>query len=103
MAAGRRKGPRRLPRDGEAGRLPSDRRGGLRRAPPGVAESPERDVSDEALLVVLLVPMVLALGFGIWAGLGYPGLYGTYEGTGKAPRKTPFEMFMDWLVRKFDL
>lgn len=60
-------------------------------------------MSDEALLTVLLVPMALALAFGVWAGLGYPGLYGRYERTGKAPRKTPFEMLMDWLVRKFDL
>lgn len=59
-------------------------------------------MSDLALLVLLVAPMVLALGFGIWAGLGYPGLYGRYEKTGKAPRRTPFEMLMDWIVSLWD-
>ncbi|MFQ5678083.1 MAG: hypothetical protein ACE5HP_01330 [Gemmatimonadota bacterium] len=60
-------------------------------------------MSDRTLLVLLGVGMVLALGFGIWAGLGYPGLYGRYESTGKrAPRRTPVEMLMDWVVRRLD-
>lgn len=44
-------------------------------------------MSDGVLLIVLLVPMALALLFGIWAGLGYPGLYDRYERTGRAPRR----------------
>lgn len=44
-------------------------------------------MSDTALLLVLLVPMGLAFVFGIWAGLGYPGLYDRYERTGRAPRR----------------
>lgn len=60
-------------------------------------------IGDEILLVFLLAGMVLALAFGLWAGLGYPGLYGKYESTGtKAPRRTPFEMLMDWVVRRLD-
>jgi hypothetical protein len=59
-------------------------------------------MSDQALLTVLVVLAVLSFAIGIWVGLGYPGLYGKYESTGKAPRVTPFEMLMDWIVRKFD-
>ena len=59
-------------------------------------------MSDQALLTVLAVLAVLSFAIGIWVGLGYPGLYGKYESTGKAPRVTPFEMLMDWIVRKFD-
>lgn len=59
-------------------------------------------MSDTLLLVLLVVPMILAFGFGVWAGLGYPGLYGKYETTGKAPRKTPFQMLVDWIVGKVD-
>lgn len=60
-------------------------------------------MSDEVLLVLLLIPMVLALAFGIWIGLGYPGLFDRYERTGKVSRRTPFEQLMDWIVRRFDL
>lgn len=59
-------------------------------------------MSDLTLLILLLIPAVLALAFGIWAGLGYPGLYDRYEATGRAPRRTPFEMLIDWLVRRWD-
>lgn len=59
-------------------------------------------MSDELLLVILVGLMVLSLAFGVWVGLGYPGLYDRYEKTGRAPRRTPFEMMMDWLLRKFD-
>ncbi|MCL7927043.1 MAG: hypothetical protein M8860_11065 [marine benthic group bacterium] len=59
-------------------------------------------MNDQTLLTILIVLAVLALGLGIWIGLGYPGLYDKYESTGKAPRVTPFEMLMDWVVRRFD-
>lgn len=60
-------------------------------------------MSDRTLLWLLLLGMVLALGYGIWAGLGYPGLYEKYESTGtKAPRRTPFELLMDWIVERLD-
>mgnify|MGYP000707647660 CR=1 FL=1 len=55
-----------------------------------------------ATLAVLIVLAALAFGVGIWIGFGYPGLYDKYEATGKAPRVTPFEMLMDWVVRRFD-
>lgn len=47
------------------------------------------------LLIILSVPAALAFGFGIWAGLGYPGLYDKYARTGKAPRQSPLR----WLLR----
>ncbi len=59
-------------------------------------------MSDRTLLTLLIVLAVLSFGVGIWVGLGYPGLYDKYESTGKAPRATPFEMLMDWIVRRFD-
>lgn len=59
-------------------------------------------MSDTVLVVLVVAGMVLALAFGIWAGLGYPGLYDRYEPTGKASRLSPFEQLMDWLVRRWD-
>lgn len=58
-------------------------------------------MSDRILLVILAVPMVLSLGLGVWIGLGYPGLYDRYESPGRSARRTPFEMLVDWLVRRF--
>lgn len=58
-------------------------------------------MSDTTLLVLLALPLVAALGLGVWIGLGYPGLYDRHERTGRAPRKTPFEMLVDWLVGLF--
>lgn len=58
-------------------------------------------MSDLTLLILIIAGAVLAFGLGIWIGLGYPGLYGRYEATGKAPRMSPFEMLMDWFYRKF--
>lgn len=55
-------------------------------------------MSYGTILILLAVPMVLALGFGLWAGLGYPGLYERHESGGRTPRRTPFEMMVDWLV-----
>lgn len=52
-------------------------------------------MSDATLLLILSIPAVLAFAFGVWAGLGYPGLYDKYERTGKAPRESPLR----WLLR----
>ena len=52
-------------------------------------------MSNGALLLILLVPAVLAFAFGIWAGLGYPGMYDKDEKTGKVPRESPLK----WLLR----
>ena len=52
-------------------------------------------MSEGTLLVILSIPAALAFGFGIWAGLGYPGLYDKYARTGKAPREAP----LSWLLR----
>jgi hypothetical protein len=52
-------------------------------------------MSDQTLLLLILVTGILAFAFGIWAGLGYPGLYDKYERTGRAPRESPLR----WLVR----
>jgi len=58
-------------------------------------------MSYGTILTLLTVPMVLALVFGLWAGLGYPGLYDRYESTGRTPRRTPLEMLVDWIVERF--
>jgi len=58
-------------------------------------------MNDLTLLILLIIGAVLALGVGIWVGLGYPGLVGRYEPTGKAPRQSPFEMLVDWVHGKF--
>ena len=52
-------------------------------------------MNDGTLLLILSIPAGLALGFGIWAGLGYPGLYDKYERTGRAPRESPLR----WLLK----
>jgi len=59
-------------------------------------------MDDRTLLTILIVLSMVAFGFGIWAGLGYPGLYRKYEKTGRASRRSPFEMLMDRLFRRFD-
>jgi hypothetical protein len=59
-------------------------------------------MNDRTLLIILLALAAVALAVGIWIGLGYPGLYDKYESSGKAPRVSPFEMLMDWVVRRFD-
>lgn len=60
-------------------------------------------MSPTVLLVLLVTPLVLAFGYGIWVGLGYPGLYDRYEKTGRTPRKTPWEMLVDWVVERLDV
>ena len=60
-------------------------------------------MSPTTLLVLLVVPLVLAFAYGIWVGLGYPGLYDRYEKTGRAPRKTPWQMLVDWVVDRLDV
>lgn len=60
-------------------------------------------MSPTTILVLLAVPLVLAFAYGIWVGLGYPGLYDRYEKTGRTPRKTPWEMLVDWLVERLDV
>lgn len=52
-------------------------------------------MSDQTLLLLILITGILAFAFGIWAGLGYPGLYDKYDRTGRAPRGSPLK----WLLR----
>jgi hypothetical protein len=59
-------------------------------------------MDDRAFLTILFVLAVIAFAYGIWAGLGYPGLYEKYEKTGRASRLSPFEMLMNRLFRRFD-
>lgn len=57
-------------------------------------------MSPTVILVLLVVPLVVAFGYGIWVGLGYPGLYDRHEPTGRTPRRTPWQMLVDWLLEK---
>lgn len=57
-------------------------------------------MNQTVLLVLVLLGAVLAFALGIWIGLGYPGLYEKYEATGRAPRKPPFEMLVDWIYER---
>lgn len=52
-------------------------------------------MSDGILLLILLVPAGFALAFGIWAGLGYPGMYEKYARTGRVLRESP----LSWLLK----
>lgn len=60
-------------------------------------------MSPTTILILLAAPLVLSFAYGIWVGLGYPGLYDRYEKTGRTPRKTPWEMLVDWLVDRLDV
>ncbi|WP_419167461.1 hypothetical protein [Candidatus Palauibacter sp.] len=55
-------------------------------------------MTDGTLQLILIIVgglvALLALAFGIWIGLGSPGLYGRYEQTGSAPRESPWR----WLL-----
>jgi len=53
-----------------------------------------KKMSDGTILLVLSVFAGLAFGFGIWAGLGYPGLYDKYARTGRAPRQSPLSRLL---------
>jgi len=44
--------------------------------------------------------MVLALAFGVWAGLGYPGKHDRYAATGKAPREVPVNQLLTRVRRR---
>jgi hypothetical protein len=57
-------------------------------------------MSDTTLLVILVIPMVLALAFGVWAGLGYPGKQDKYATTGKAPREVPVNQLLTRMRRR---
>ncbi len=52
-------------------------------------------MTDGTLLLILSIPAGLALAFGIWAGLGYPGMHDKYERTGRAPRESP----LSWILK----
>ena len=58
-------------------------------------------VSDQILLTIIIVCGIFAFAFGIWAGLGYPGLFDKYEKTGRVSRTSPFEMLIDWIFGRF--
>ncbi len=52
---------------------------------------------------LIIAPMVLALAFGVWAGLGYPGLYDKYESSGRhLRRRSPGDWLADLVVRVLD-
>jgi len=58
-------------------------------------------MNDTILLGIILVSGAAALGFGIWAGLGYPGMFDKYEKTGRVSRSSPFEALIDWVFVRF--
>ena len=58
-------------------------------------------MNDRILLATIIASSILAFGFGIWAGFGYPGLYDKFEKTGRASRTSPFEMLIDWIFGRF--
>ncbi|WP_419938548.1 hypothetical protein [Candidatus Palauibacter sp.] len=52
------------------------------------------DTLARILIIAGSVGAVLALAFGIWVGLGSPGLYDKHAPTGRAPRDSPWR----WLL-----
>lgn len=58
-------------------------------------------MKESTLVVLLVAGMAMAFALGIWIGLGYPGLYDKYELTGRASRRSPFEMLVDRIVSAF--
>lgn len=65
-------------------------------------------MSERIQVFLIIAPMVLALAFGLWAGLGYPGLDDEGEDAGAgAPRRhrrprSPSEILADWVVGMLD-
>jgi hypothetical protein len=59
-------------------------------------------MSERIQVFLIVAPMVLALAFGLWVGLGYPGLYDRDESTTRRRRRSPSEMFADWVVGILD-
>ncbi len=55
-------------------------------------------MADDTLTSILIIAGslggLLALAFGVWVGLGSPGLYDRHEPTGRAPRESPWR----WLL-----
>lgn len=58
-------------------------------------------MKESTLVTLLVAGMAMALALGIWIGLGYPGLYDKYELTGRASRRSPFDMLVDRVVSAF--
>jgi hypothetical protein len=59
-------------------------------------------MSEQLQVFLIIAPMVLALAFGLWAGLGYPGLYRKYESSKTLRRRSPADLLADWFVRVVD-
>jgi hypothetical protein len=59
-------------------------------------------MSERIQVFLIIAPMVLALAFGLWVGLGYPGLYDRHESTARRRRRSPSEIFADWVVAILD-
>ena len=55
-------------------------------------------MTEDTLVLILIIAGslggLLALAFGIWVGLGSPGLYDKHAPTGRAPRESPWR----WLL-----
>ena len=55
-------------------------------------------MTEDTLALILIIAgslgALLALAFGIWVGLGSPGLHEKYAPTGRAPRESPWR----WLL-----
>lgn len=52
------------------------------------------DTLARILIIAGSLGALLALAFGIWVGLGSPGLYDKHAPTGRAPRESPWR----WLL-----
>lgn len=59
-------------------------------------------MSEQLQVFLIIAPMVLALAFGLWAGLGYPGLYGRHESSKTLRRRSLADLLADWFVRVVD-
>lgn len=52
------------------------------------------DILVRILIIAGALGALLAFAFGIWVGLGSPGLYDRNQATGSAPRESPWR----WLL-----